>query len=128
MPLYGHELSPEISPIEARLTFAVSFGKDFIGRDALLKKKLEKPAQVLIGFEMLDKGVAREKYPVHIDGKEVGIVATGMFSPTLKQYLGMAFVSRENSKVGTEIEIIIRGKPKKAKIVRRPFYVPAYRR
>lgn len=128
MPLYGHELSSEISPVEARLTFAVSFDKDFIGRDALLKKKLEKPSKVLVGFEMLDKAVPREGYPVAFGEKKVGVVSTGMFSPTLKRYLGMAFVSREVSKIGTEIEIMIRGKAKKAQIVKRPFYVPAYRR
>ncbi|MCJ7701303.1 MAG: glycine cleavage system aminomethyltransferase GcvT [Anaerolineales bacterium] len=128
MPLYGHELSASVSAVEARLTFAVSFEKDFIGRDALLKKKLEKPSQLLVGFEMVDKGVAREGYPVAVGGAEVGFVSSGMFSPTLKRYLGMAFVPREASKMGTEIEIIVRGKPKKAQVVKRPFYTPAYRR
>ena len=128
MPLYGHELGPDISPVEARLTFAVSFDKDFIGRDALLKQKLEKPPRVLVGFEMVDKAVPRKKYPVTIDGKDVGVVSTGMFSPTLEGYLGMAFVSREFSRIGTEIEIMVRGKAKKAQIVKRPFYIPAYRR
>jgi aminomethyltransferase len=127
MPLYGHELGPDISPVEARLTFAVSFDKDFIGRDALLKKKLEKPSRVLVGFEMLDKAVAREGYTVASDGKEIGVVSTGMFAPTLKRYLGLAFVSREVSIIGTEIDIMIRGKAKKARIVKRPFYKPAYR-
>ena len=128
MPLYGHELSADISPVEARLTFAVSFDKDFIGRDALLKKKLEKPSRVLVGFEMLEKAVARDGYTVVANEKEVGVVSTGMFSPTLKRYLGLALVARESSKIGTEIEIVIRGKAKKAKIIKRPFYIPAYRR
>ena len=128
MPLYGHELSANITPVEARLTFAVSFNKDFIGRDALLKQKLEKPKRVLVGFEMVDRGVAREGYPVLIDGREVGVVSTGMYSPTSKRYLGMAFVPRENSKLGNEIEVMVRNKPLKAKIIKRPFYTPAYRR
>jgi aminomethyltransferase len=128
MPLYGHEISAEISPIEARLNFAVSFDKDFIGRDALLKKKLEKPTQLLVGFEMIDKGMPREGYPITLDGEEVGIVTTGMYAPTLKRYLGMGLVSRESAKIGTELDILIREKPKKAKIVKRPFYIPAYRR
>jgi aminomethyltransferase len=128
MPLYGHELSADISPVEARLTFAVSFDKDFIGRDALLKKKLEKPSRVLVGFEMLDRAVARSGYTVVANEKEVGVVSTGMFSPTLKRYLGVALIARASSKIGTEIEIIIRGKSKKAKIIKRPFYLPAYRR
>jgi aminomethyltransferase len=128
MPLYGHELSPTISPVEARLTFAVSFDKDFIGRDALLKQKLEKPGRVLVGFELVERGLAREEYPVLHHGEEIGLVTTGMYSPTTSGYLGMALVPREFSKIGTDIEIQIRNKPVKAKIVKRPFYVPAYRR
>jgi aminomethyltransferase len=128
MPLYGHELSPTISPIEARLSFAVSFDKDFIGRDSLLKQKLEKPERVLVGFELVGRGVARDGYPVLQAGQEVGTVSTGMYSPTTERYVGMAFVPRRLSKIGTEIEIQIRNKAVPAKIVKRPFYIPAYRR
>jgi glycine cleavage system T protein (aminomethyltransferase) len=98
------------------------------GRDALLKQKLEKPARVQIGFEMVEKGVAREHYTILHDGQEVGFVSSGMFSPTTKKYLGMGYVPREISALDTEIEIVIRGKPVKAKIVNKPFYIPAYRR
>ncbi len=128
MPLYGHELSPTISPIEARLSFAVSLHKDFIGRDALLKQKLEKPERVLVGFKLIGRGVAREGYPVIYDENEVGEVTTGMFSPTTSQYVGMAFVPRSISRIGTPIEIKIRNKMVEARIVKRPFYIPAYRR
>ena len=128
MPLYGHELSPTITPVEARLTFAVSFNKGFIGRDALLKQKLEEPERVLVGFELVERGVPRDHYPVFKDGKEVGIVSTGMFSPTTDRYLGMAFVPRDLAVIGTELEIMIRNKPTKAKVVKRPFYTPAYRK
>ena len=128
MPLYGHEIAADLTPVEARLTFAVSFDKDFIGRDALLKQKLEGPDYLLAGFEMVDKGVPRAEYTVVHDGVEVGDVTTGMFSPTTKRYLGMAYVPRAIAVPDTEIEIVIRDTPKKAKIVQRPFYVPAYRR
>lgn len=128
MPLYGHELAPGITPIEARLSFAVSFDKDFIGREALLKQKQEGPDHILVGFEMVDKGVPRHGYAVAQNGHGVGEVTTGMFSPTMERYLGMARVPREFSAPGTEIKVIIRDKPKRAKIVKRPFYVPAYRR
>jgi aminomethyltransferase len=127
MPLYGHELSPTISPVEARLTFAVSFDKAFIGRDALLKQKLEKPNRLLVGFELVDRGLAREEYPVLSNGEEIGVVTTGMYSPTTSRYLGMALVKREFSKIGTDIEIQIRNKLVKARIIKRPFYIPAYR-
>jgi aminomethyltransferase len=128
MPLYGHELSPTLSPVQARLTFALSLEKDFIGRDALLKQKLEKPDPVLVGFELIDRGVAREHYPVLHAGQEIGWVTSGMYSPTTERYLGMAYVPAELSSLDTEIEIQIRSKPVKAKIVKRPFYTPAYRK
>jgi aminomethyltransferase len=128
MPLYGHELSPTITPIEARLSFALSLDVDFIGRDALLKQKLEKPERVLVGFELVGRGVAREGYPVFHEGIEFGTVSSGMFSPTTSRYLGMAFVLRPASKIGTPVEIKIRNKMVPAKIVKRPFYTPAYRR
>jgi aminomethyltransferase len=128
MPLYGHEINAEITPIEARLGFALSLDKHFIGRDALLKQKLEGPGRLLVGFEMVERGLAREHYPVWKDGKEVGHVTSGMFAPTLDRYLGMALLPAELAAIGTEIDILIRNKPVKAKVVKRPFYIPAYRR
>jgi aminomethyltransferase len=128
MPLYGHELSAAITPIEARLSFAVSLDKDFIGRDALLKQKLEKPDRVLVGFDLVDRGVPREGYTVLYEEEPVGAVTSGMFSPTTGRYLGMAYVPPEISSLGTEIYIQIRKKVVAASIIKRPFYVPAYRR
>lgn len=128
MPLYGHEISSTISPIEARLSFAVGFDKNFIGRDALLKIKLERPSRVLVGFEMVDRGVPRHGYTIACDGEEVGFVTTGMFAPTSQRYLGLAYVSRSLSKIGTEFDVLVRGKARKAVVVKRPFYIPAYRR
>jgi aminomethyltransferase len=128
MPLYGHELSPTTSPLEAGLGFAVSLHKPFIGRDALLKQKLERTGQALVGFELIDRGVAREHYPVQHQGQIVGHVTSGMFAPTSRRYVGMAFVPRALSARDTEFEIIIREKPVRARVVKRPFYVPAYRR
>lgn len=128
MPLYGHEISYSITPLEAGLNFALSLDKDFIGRDALLKQKLEKPLRALVGFEMVERGVAREHYPVYKDGQEIGHVTSGMYSPTTEKYLGMALIPREYSARDTELDIIIRNKPVKAKVIKKPFYIPAYRR
>lgn len=128
MPLYGHELSDSITPVEAGLNFAVSYDKNFIGRDALLKQKLEKSGRISVGFELVDKGVAREHYVVSVDGKEIGYVTSGMFSPTTKKYVGMALIQRGYGAKGAEFDIMIRGKAVKAKVVKKPFYVPAYRR
>ncbi len=128
LPLYGHELSKDISPLEAGLGFAVKTGKgDFVGRDALLKQRLEGPARKLVCLEMVDKGVPREHYAVEIDGEE-GFVTSGMFSPTTESYAAMALVPRELAEMDKEVDVIIRGKAKKARIVKRPFYTPAYRR
>ena len=128
MPLYGHEINAGITPVEAGLGFALNLDKDFIGRNALLKQKLEKSGRVLVGFELIDRGVAREGYTVLLNGEEVGKVTSGMFSPTTKKYLGMALVSRNASVSGTEIEIVIRDKVVKAKVIKKPFYIPVYRR
>jgi len=126
MPLYGQELSAELTPISARLNFALSLEKNFIGRDAILKAKLEKTGPLLIGFEMVDKSVPRHGYQVAVNGKVVGEVTSGMATPTIGKFLGLAFVSREFSKIGSEIDIIIRDTPKKAVVVKRPFYTPTY--
>lgn len=128
LPLYGHELSPTTSPLEAGLGFAVKTDKgDFIGHDALLKQRLEKPARKLVCLEMLDKGVPREHYEVRVDG-QMGVVTSGMFAPSVEAYAAMALIPRELAEMGREVEVMIRDKPKKARIVKRPFYTPAYRR
>ena len=128
MPLYGHEIDSETTPVEAGLGFALSLEKRFIGRDALLKQKLEKPQRALVGLELVERGVAREHYEVACDGKVVGHVTSGMYAPTLDKYLGMAYVPRELSSRGTLMDVVIRGKYVKAQVVKKPFYVPAYRR
>lgn len=127
MPLYGHEIDAATTPLEARLGWTVSWDKEFIGRDALLKVKLEQPARLLVGFEMVDKAVPRERYPIAANGETVGYVTTGMKSPTLDRFLGLGYVPRNLSAVGTEIDIIVRGQPKRARIVKRPFYKPRYK-
>ena len=131
MPLYGHELDAMISPLEARLGWAISWEKEFIGRDALLKTKLEQPQRLLIGFEMIDRAVAREHYPIAaVDAAEsriIGHVTTGMKSPTLDKFLGLGYVPRAYAKLGTEIDILVRGVPKRARVIKRPFYTPRYK-
>jgi len=127
MPLYGHEIDAQTSPLEARLGWTISWDKNFFGREALLKVKMEKPPRLLIGFEMLEKAVAREHYAIAINGQVVGHVTSGMKSPTLDKFLGLGYVPAATSAIGTEIEILVRGQPKKAKIVKRPFYQPRYK-
>lgn len=127
LPLYGHELDATTLALEARMNWTIAWHKEFVGREALLKHKVEGPPRLLVGFEMVDKAVAREHYPVAREGHEVGYVTSGMKSPTLDKFLGMAYVPAALSNVGTEIEILVRGQPKKAMIVKRPFYKPRYK-
>ena len=128
-PLYGHEINADTTPLEANLGWACKFDTEFIGREALLKQKEEGIGKKLVGFELTAKGMPREGYVVaNESGEEIGTVATGMFAPTVEKYCGHAFVQPEYAKPGTAIQIMIRNKPKAAVVVKRPFYVPAYRK
>lgn len=123
MSLYGHEIDATTHPFEARLGWVVSLDKpDFLGRNALLKAKLEASPRLLVAFEMIDRAVAREEYEIAHDGQVVGYVTSGMKSPTLDKFLGMGYVPQGLHRLGTELEILIRGRARKAKVVRRPFY------
>lgn len=123
MPLYGHELSADISPLEAGLSRFVSFDKgDFIGREHLAAQREEGLKRKLVGFEMLERGVARSGYTVSKDGAQIGLVTSGSVAPTVGKNLGMALLNSEFGTLGAEIEVNIREKPVKAKIISRPFY------
>jgi aminomethyltransferase len=126
--LYGHEIDDDITPLEARLGWACKLNKHFIGRDALVKQKEEGLTRKIVAFELTGKGVPRHEYPVtNTTGEEIGIVVTGLYAPTVEKYCGNALISSAYAKIGTELQIIIRGKPKAAVVVKRPFYTPAYR-
>ena len=123
MSLYGHELSDEISPLEANLGWICKLNKpDFIGREAMVKLKEQGLDRKLVGFEMKDKGIARDEFPVVIEGEKIGIVTSGSPAPYLKKNIGLAFVPTEFAKVGQEIKIDVRGKLLAAEIVPLPFY------
>lgn len=129
LPLYSHELHAEVDPISAGLGFAVRFDKGpFLGRDALLKTRLEGPQRRLVGFEMLERSVPRHGYRVTMGGVAVGQVTSGLYSPTTGRYVGMAYVPAEYATAGTELAIVIRDKARPAQVVPLPFYTPAYRR
>ena len=129
MPLYGQEISASINPWEARLAWAVALEKgDFVGREALLKVSLEGPDRKLVAFEMIDGGVPRHGHGVVVHESACGEVTSGIYSPTLDKRIGLSYVPIEHSAIGTEIGISIRGNLRRAHIVRRPFYMPSYRR
>ena len=125
--LYGHELTEEITPVEARVTWACDLEKEFIGREAIAARKAEKPRVRLATITMTERGVPREGYRVLSDGREVGWVATGMYAPTVDAYCANVFVERPLAKIGADVDIEIRGRTKHAVVVKRPLYTPAYR-
>ena len=126
--LYGHELSEEITPVEASLLWACDLEKPFVGRDAVIKRKEEGPKEKLATFVMEDRSVPRAGYPVADEtGKTVGRVVTGLYAPSLDAFAGNAFVVPDLAGSGKTIYIVIRGALKRARVVKRPLYKPAYR-
>ncbi|WP_082233857.1 glycine cleavage system aminomethyltransferase GcvT [Halobacillus massiliensis] len=124
LALYGQELSPEISPLEAGLGFAVKLNKeaDFIGKKALKKQKEEGLSRKIVGIEMIDKGIPRTGYQVFDGEKEIGFVTTGTQSPTLGKNVGLALLDKEYTEVGTQVEVQVRKRTLRAQIVPTPFY------
>lgn len=123
LPLYGHELSESISPLEAGLHRFVSFAKgDFTGRDVLFRQKEEGPPRQLGGLILMERGVIREGYRVVDGDRELGVVSSGTYSPTLNKSIGMALFSPGAAAPGRMVEIMIRDKTHRAQVVKTPFY------
>ncbi len=122
MMLYGQDMNDETTPLEVGLERTVFFDKEFIGRSALIQQKEKGISKKIVGFEMLGHGLARHDYDVTKNGRSIGRVTSGSFSPTLKKNIGLAGVLLEESQMGHEIEIQIRQNQVSAKIVATPFY------
>lgn len=118
MPLYGHELSEDITPFEAGLEKYVNLEKDFLGKEELLRKQAQKE---LFGLELLQKGVPREGYKIFYQGENIGYVSSGTFSPTLQKGIAMCFVKPELRTEGFDVELEVRGKLLPAKLRSLPF-------
>ena len=123
MCLYGHEIDETITLLEANLGWITKLNKgEFIGRDSLAKQKEQGVKRKLVGFEVVDRGIARDGQDVLIAGQRSGRVTSGSPAPFLKKNIGMAYVPVEFSKPGQPIEIDVRGKLIAAQIVPLPFY------
>jgi aminomethyltransferase len=122
--LYGHELSDEISPLEAGLGWTVKLNKgvDFIGREALLAQKTNGLRRKLVGVRLLDRGVPREGYAILRAGQRIGALTSGTMLPTVGIAAGMGFVPPDEARADTEIAVEIRGKPVSATLAALPFY------
>jgi aminomethyltransferase len=109
--------------VEADLGWIVGWKKSgFLGMEALRQQKADGPARKLVGFEMLDRAIARHGYDVYCDGTPAGVVTSGTQTPFLKKAIGMAYVPANRTAPGTEFEVEIRGRRARAAVVPMPFY------
>ncbi|MBR1574712.1 MAG: glycine cleavage system aminomethyltransferase GcvT [Bacteroidales bacterium] len=129
LPLYGDELSAEITPVEAGLGMFCKYDKDFIGKEALLAQKAAGPARKLVGIEIFDKAIPRAGYPVELeDGTQVGVVTTGYHSISLDKSICFAMVQAEYAALDTPLSIHIRKKVFPGKVVKKRFYQTNYKK
>lgn len=123
--LYGNDIDLTTNPLEAGLGWVVKLGKgDFLGRAAIERVKREGSARRLVGFEMVDRAVARHGYRMLRNGTAVGEVTSGSYGPSVDRYIGMGYVAAPASAVGTELEVEVRGRPQRARVVKTPFQPP----
>ena len=121
--LYGNDIDETTTPLEAGLRWIVAFDKkSFIGREALIRQDSEGIKRRLVGFQMLDRSIARAHHAVYHKDLRIGEVTSGAPAPSLKHNIGLAYLPIEISKINTKIEIEIRGRRHPAKVVRTPFY------
>ncbi|MDQ5852826.1 MAG: glycine cleavage system aminomethyltransferase GcvT [Chloroflexota bacterium] len=130
LALYGHEITESINPYEAGLGWVVKLDKGpFIGSEALQRIKAEGARRKLAGLEMIGRGIARSGYRVTTPGGEdVGEVTSGMPAPTIGKNLALALVRSDVAKLGTELDVLVRGKPVRARVVKTPFYQTRYKK
>jgi aminomethyltransferase len=124
MALHGNDIDGTTTVLEADLGWILKFKKpvEFNGKEILLKQKREGVSRKLIGFEMIDRGIARHGYPVFVHGTEVGKVTSGSYAPFLKKNIGLAYLPIEHTEIGTEFEVGIRNRRLRAVVVETPFY------
>jgi aminomethyltransferase len=128
LPLYGDELTDEITPLEAGLGMFSKLDKDFIGRDALAAQKAEGLKRKIVGIELKDKAIPRHGYPVEVDGKVIGEVTTGYNSISTGKSVCMAMVDIEYAKLDTEVAVRIRKKVFPGVVTKKRFYDKNYKK
>jgi aminomethyltransferase len=123
--LYGNDIDETTNPYEGTLGWVVKLKKpgDFVGKAALEKIKAEGPSRKLVGIEVTGRGIARQHYPILSGGERVGEVTSGTRSPSLEKSVALGYVPTDLARVGTAVQIEIRGKPVDAVVAKRPFLV-----
>ena len=124
MPLYGQELGETISPLEAGVGWAVKLDKgDFVGRDAIAAVKASGPPRKAVGFRTTERGgTPRTHFPVQRQGRLIGEVTSGCFSPTLGENIGLALIEAADAGVGNDLEVGVRNRWLAAEQIKTPFY------
>jgi len=125
--LYGNDIDETTSPLEAGLGWITKFteGNDFINRPSMEQQKAEGLTKRLVGFELMERGIPRQHYPIlNMEGSAIGRVTSGTMSPMLNKGIGMGYVDTQYASRGSEIRIGIRNKQIPAVVVKLPFYKP----
>lgn len=129
LPLYGDELSEDITPIEASLSMFVKLDKpEFIGKEALATQKADGVKRRIVGIELEGNAIPRHGYPVEIDGKQIGEITTGYRSISTGKSVAMAMIEKPYDKLGTNVEVRIRKKTFPAKVIKKRFYDKNYKK
>jgi len=124
MCLYGSDIDENMTPLEAALGFVVKFQKDnFIGKEALLKQKNEGVKRKRVGIQMIDQGIPRPSFEIYgNEGEKIGHITSGTFSPLLKYGIGMGYIQTSHAQEGDIVNVKIRDKMSRGKVVLFPFY------
>lgn len=123
-PLYGHEIDADTNPIAAGLGWICKTDKGgFIGREPIVQMKQNKPKDKLVSLKLGPRAIPRQHYKVCADGRAIGEVRSGLFSPTLGYGIATAFVPDEHSRIGNHLQVEIRDNKEDAEVVKAPFYM-----
>ncbi len=128
--LYGNDLTEDTTPVEAGLKWSIPVDKisDYNGKDVIMNQIRNGVSKKLIGFEMTDRAIPRHEYDIYFNGHKTGVVTSGGYSPTLDKNIGMGYVeTKDNITLDATIEIMVRNKLYKAKVVKRPFVAKRYK-
>jgi len=122
--LYGHEINDSITPVEAGLFWLVKLkeGTDYIGKKILIKQKTHGTKRIIVGLNLLERGIIRENFKIYKENVEIGYVTSGGYSPTLKKTIGLGLIKKQYKEVGTKLEIQVRNKKLKGIVVSTPFF------
>ena len=122
--LYGHEISDSITPVEAGLSWLVKpkEGIDYIGKKILMDQKTNGTERIIVGLNLLERGIIRENFKIFKENVEIGYVTSGGYSPTLKKTIGLGLIKKKFKEVGTPLDIQVRNKKLKGIVVSTPFF------